>query len=533
MIITENLKFDLDIWKHYCFVTSADNLVAYINGEVVADMPIYKNEEVPLDGALVFGQEQDEIGGGFNEREALTGFIGQFNIWDEPLSNLEIEKMSNCAQVSNGNVFSTDVDDMTLFDATSMDVDISTFCSTNSSNHILFPTSLNFFDSERLCSRMNSYLYAPKSDESRDEFKDLIEQFKTSCMLGIFVGIEKVDDNWIYTDNGNEVTYDNFNNDTDLECVAASFSKYYWSPTRCIDVKCFSCKFDSNSRLFIKGLCFIDASDSLVFVKGYKNNKPYFHGIYGMFMFFEDSQWKLFNVVTNRTIATLFNNQNNFYPIGRHEWKIANEYCDFSKNDIKKIGLSTCKPDQFMCNDGECIPIEKRCDDLYNCFDRSDESNCNLLKIPEGYRQQFFPPPSENVNHLLIDVYFNVFRIISVDSINNAFTIEFFVHFLWKDSRLTYQNLKNQYQLNELSERENAKIWKPSIEFSNVNDGQIKSFNEKTYVEINGTMSPYDHNDVNMGKIFYFLKVCLQERDSWLPCKLNKSYSPLPCWSTS
>lgn len=35
-----------------------------------------------------------------------------------------------------------------------------------------------------------------------------------------------------------------------------------------------------------------------------------------------------------------------------------------------------CAPDQLTCNSGECVHITKRCDDIRDCRDGSDELGC-------------------------------------------------------------------------------------------------------------------------------------------------------------
>ena len=38
-----------------------------------------------------------------------------------------------------------------------------------------------------------------------------------------------------------------------------------------------------------------------------------------------------------------------------------------------------CDPlDQFRCQDGDCIPIEKVCDGTNDCLTEEDEANCNI-----------------------------------------------------------------------------------------------------------------------------------------------------------
>lgn len=43
------------------------------------------------------------------------------------------------------------------------------------------------------------------------------------------------------------------------------------------------------------------------------------------------------------------------------------------------LGLDgrTCSPEQFTCQEGQCIPGNYRCDHVKDCVDNSDENNCS------------------------------------------------------------------------------------------------------------------------------------------------------------
>ena len=47
----------------------------------------------------------------------------------------------------------------------------------------------------------------------------------------------------------------------------------------------------------------------------------------------------------------------------------------FNSNCILFIFLA-CRSGEFQCVNGDCIPESERCDDKYDCRDRSDEENC-------------------------------------------------------------------------------------------------------------------------------------------------------------
>ena len=55
------------------------------------------------------------------------------------------------------------------------------------------------------------------------------------------------------------------------------------------------------------------------------------------------------------------------------------------------LKLSGCSEDEFTCADGQCISINSRCDQIINCRDESDEQECKLLVLKNGYNKAIPP----------------------------------------------------------------------------------------------------------------------------------------------
>ena len=49
---------------------------------------------------------------------------------------------------------------------------------------------------------------------------------------------------------------------------------------------------------------------------------------------------------------------------------------DYHTHDLVLDGR-TCSPEQFTCQEGQCIPSNYRCDRVKDCVDNSDENNCS------------------------------------------------------------------------------------------------------------------------------------------------------------
>ena len=46
---------------------------------------------------------------------------------------------------------------------------------------------------------------------------------------------------------------------------------------------------------------------------------------------------------------------------------------------------------EFTCNDGKCVSMERRCDQLPDCEDGSDEKGCRLFFLGESYNKVVSP----------------------------------------------------------------------------------------------------------------------------------------------
>ena len=51
--------------------------------------------------------------------------------------------------------------------------------------------------------------------------------------------------------------------------------------------------------------------------------------------------------------------------------------------------------DEFSCASGVCIPTTRRCNNINDCEDKSDEAHCTRVAMDKGYQKSFVPPPLE------------------------------------------------------------------------------------------------------------------------------------------
>ena len=104
-------------------------------------------------------------------------------------------------------------------------------------------------------------------------------------------------------------------------------------------------------------------------------------------------------------------------PIGRNKWLLTELPCGI-EDEMKSMTLSACNfPAQFTCDSGHCIDINKRCDEVKECFDGSDEQSCLLIDVPSSYNPANQPTSSIESNPLTISFQS---KILSIDAIETS-----------------------------------------------------------------------------------------------------------------
>ncbi|XP_037794187.1 C-reactive protein-like [Penaeus monodon] len=87
-------------WCHYCLAAnlSSGDWAMAIQGEITirdqGDIRLI-NKSIDGDGVLILGQDQDVLGGGFQEDQSLSGEISALHIWDYALDDVTINDIAN------------------------------------------------------------------------------------------------------------------------------------------------------------------------------------------------------------------------------------------------------------------------------------------------------------------------------------------------------------------------------------------------------------------------------------------------------
>ena len=150
------------------------------------------------------------------------------------------------------------------------------------------------------------------------------------------------------------------------------------------------------------------------------------------------------------------------YAMGVHSWSIVGDQrCNEGQPYTTQLKLTACKDGEFTCYDGLCVPMEKRCDQMFDCSDNSDEMGCQMLHLKTNYKKTI-PPRDASVN-----VSIAILKMVSIEEITHSTNIQFQVTLEWQDDRMLFHNLKERSSLNKIEDSAIGELWLPVVIYEN------------------------------------------------------------------
>ena len=129
------------------------------------------------------------------------------------------------------------------------------------------------------------------------------------------------------------------------------------------------CSFPVYPQLTLRGLC----PDSHIDQTYLARNDPvtgflYFYGSHKTVARFDGKKWKMMTAFFNTSASTKA--KPDTFILGKHNWSVSgdSEEChslhDEMEPYITKLKLTGCAEGEFTCDDGQCIKMERRCNQV-------------------------------------------------------------------------------------------------------------------------------------------------------------------------
>ena len=263
-----------------------------------------------------------------------------------------------------------------------------------------------------------------------------------------------------------------------------------WFEFQCItfDQSC-PCSYPTQPMLRLRNLCSSSLIDNRFVPKQLPDNpgNMIILGDWSTRIEYNDttSQWIL---TDGRTDVTAISRATKLsYLLGKHKWTISNDgfECNEGKPYTTMLKLTGCAEDEFTCNDGQCVKMERRCDQVTgkapNCRDKSDENGCQLLVLENSYNKNI--PPIGNAKDgsaIPADVSISIIlmKVVEIEEVDHSIHLQFQISLTWKENRVKYQNLKKQTSLNALAADDVNTIWLPLIVYDNTDQKEVTRLGE-------------------------------------------------------
>ncbi|XP_066964559.1 LOW QUALITY PROTEIN: uncharacterized protein [Macrobrachium rosenbergii] len=497
-------------WWRFCFLLDMEEkmYVLYWNNQTYSG-PITVPDKIRSGGVFILGQDQDDLNGGFAASQSFNGIVADFQVFDSLLSQDDALNFVMC-KTRNSRLkpiidFTDVANQWTLEGSVEVgQISLEDICKTEDTVLTMFPEPRLFSESAALCHNLDGSIVAPASPEENRRVLPYVTPHITQCKDGngniVHLGVkgDKETGTYYYYDSGKPLKYHNLTSLTildDIQCMGYLMtvgSEGKWYQNRCKDYElCTLCSFSGITHLKVRGLCADSLFDQRFLVMGTPDSKPYFQGFYYSNLEWSGNEWLMTSLMYEATNASMIPTKPNQYPVGRHEWLVRKDPCSVGEEAHIPLVFTTCKAGQFTCDDGSCVKISQRCDFLFDCPDQSDETNCNLIKIPDSYIPEL-PPQQANNTAVIVGVQINITSIRAFSLLDLMFAFDMIASYTWRDSRLIFSNLKDNMEMNVVGG--SSVIWRPKV-FHEEGSGSKVNIEERVsqvYVKRNSGPLP-DH----------------------------------------
>ncbi|XP_069163863.1 uncharacterized protein [Procambarus clarkii] len=501
-------------WIHFCLALDLPSrkywfLYDDIFKEGALEVEDSSTLQIAGGGRLVVAQDLDFFVDSFDIRQSVHGDLAHLLVFSHALPSSSLRAFVRCQQLNT--TFSPIIYfnmNMSLFKVRGSvevsEAQLNSLCHKDSSSRVIIPERMNFQSSYTVCSRLKGSIIVPNSNDENTEIFNEFNKFNALCTndfgtlfwLGFKGDLES--GKWLTLTYNQPLTWNKLIKGYDkvkLGQVCASVDSitpsYDWYATPCHTVMCPICNFTSTPIFRVRGLCANSILDKILFLRDYKNNKPQFSGSFYTVISWDTDimTWKLRSRGHRNLSGSMQIMVPNEYPVGIHKWTVTGDKCMHSEMDML---ITACGEGEYTCSDGTCIGKTKRCDLVADCPDMSDELNCNMVQVPNGYSVEM-PPPKKKNEPVPIEIFVEITSIREIDILSFKMVLDIILRMFWRDGRLTMINLREDANSNKV--QDHKVIWVPVVQ---VEDGarslaDLTLRSESLVVQREASPLPDDH----------------------------------------
>ena len=170
------------------------------------------------------------------------------------------------------------------------------------------------------------------------------------------------------------------------------------------------------------------------------------------------------------------------YVLGKHKWTVTGDVyeCHEGQPYTTLLKLSGCNPEgEFTCDDGQCVTMEQRCDQISDCRDDSDEMGCHLIVPKKSYNRKVPPITSsgetdKTIVPVQVKISIDLMKIIDMEEQDHKIDLQLQITLEWRETkRVAFHNLKKDKSMNALSKKEISELWLPRVFYDNTDMKEV------------------------------------------------------------
>ncbi|KAG7162378.1 Low-density lipoprotein receptor-related protein 1-like 5, partial [Homarus americanus] len=388
--------------------------------------------------------------------EAIHGDLADFRFYDVALSLEDLRDFASCNAMNDllYPIYEFELNmthlkpsgDIELYQMGLEDI-----CTQEPDLVMIIPERIDFETSLAMCNFFTGDIIIPTNPEENVAIYDKYEEFNNYCAdswgTSFWLGVvaNHTNGGWTRVPERKPLIWADFlpgwmvptEEHSCLAFVAINV-KYKWAASPCNILQCPICNFTSTPKLHLRGLCDLSKFDRFYSPYDYYNLKPVLEGFFLSRMTWNNHTWLIKSRLDRAVEARMKSNKPNDYPFGLHTWDVKGDACG---QDQVQLLLTSCGITDFTCSDGSCIKKIKRCDQEVDCPDNTDELNCDVINIPEGYSAQLAPPAIDS-SQLSLHISLDITSIREFDILGFVVAVDITQSIKWRDARLVLRNLR-------------------------------------------------------------------------------------------
>ncbi|XP_071524576.1 LOW QUALITY PROTEIN: uncharacterized protein [Panulirus ornatus] len=407
--------------------------------------------------------------------ESIHGDMADFRFYNVALSLQDLKEFTACKPQDHLPtpiyMFDADMTGLELSgDATLFETSLEDLCTTEPDKVMIIPERIDFDKALAMCSYFTGDVIVPTNAEENLAIYDKFEDFNNYCAdpwgTSFWFGLTANFSSgwWTRLSDGLPLSWHKFtigwgDPTEEHRCVAvgAINFKYLWAASPCDIHQCPICNITTTPKFHLRGLCKLSKFDRFYSPFGYYNMKPIIEGTFLSRITWDNDTWLVKSRLEKGVQARMVVRSPGDYPFGLHTWDVQGDAC---AQDKVQLLLTSCDTSDFTCSDGSCIKKTKRCDQEVDCPDTTDELNCDVIKIPEGYSAEL-APPAVDAPLMSLHISLDITSIREFDILGFKLAIDIIQSMKWRDARLVLKNLRPGDFPNEAKVKD--MLWLPDI----------------------------------------------------------------------